>query len=362
MGALLGLLGITESDLNFMSRLGQSVVYDGIKQYLDMHNQDIARMEAVLVQGSTEEYKFRYKLPGGGYLQRRGSQASSAAVKTTGSWDVALGLEDYGADLLTDDVTMAYMTPAELEAHVDTVRAQDLNTRRLEILRSLYNNTTRSFDDERGGTLTIQPLANGDSVVYPPVIGSSTEATQNNYLVSGYVVGDISATNNPLITVRRRLEGFFGRPQGFGNVAHMVNPDDLPEYEGLADYRPVEDINLQYGDDTDRPINMPNVPGRVAGRANGVWVVEWDYVPANYSLTIDPDAPKPLMKRIDPARVRAALGIGEGLSLVASNQVTPLINSSYRNRFGYGVVNRLNGVVTQYKASGSYEVPSGYAY
>ena len=40
---------------------------------------------------------------------------------------------------------------------------------------------------------------------------------------------------------------------------------------------------------------------RVIGRVNGVWVVEWRFVPANYILAIHLDAPKPLMQRVDPA-------------------------------------------------------------
>lgn len=362
MGALLGLLGVNETDHEFLSRLGQQVIYDGIAEYFQMHNAEVAQMEAMLVGSTTSEHTFKYKLPAGGYLQRRGSQAQAAAVKRTGEWTVSAPLEDYGAALLKDDITFARMTPVELESHVDTIRTQDVNTRRLEMLRLVFNSGSWVFDDDTGGLLTIRPLANQDGTIYPPTIGGGSEAQQNHYIVTNYLVSAISSTNNPLVTARRKLESYFGRRAGFANHAMLVNPDDLPKYEALPDFRPVEDINIRSGQDTDVPINLPNIPGRLAGRSNGVWVSEWDYIPANYALAFDPDAPKPLFKRLDPPNVRAALGLSEGITLVAQDNTYPLMSAQYRNRFGYGVGNRLNGIVYHFKASGSYDIPSGYAY
>jgi hypothetical protein len=61
--------------------------------------------------------------------------------------------------------------------------------------------------------------------------------------------------------------------------------------------------------------------------------------------------------RVDPADT----GLGMGLQLVAEDERYPIKSAHYRNRFGYGVRNRLNGVVVQLVASTSYTIPTIYA-
>ncbi len=136
----------------------------------------------MFVEEQTENFKERYKLPGGGRLQRRGGYAASGAVKAYGGYDVAYPLEDFGAQLADSDVALAYMTLQDLDRHLDTIFAQDANTVRFELLKALLNNTQDTFVDPLHGSLTIEPLANGDSVTYPPVLGSETEATDTHYL------------------------------------------------------------------------------------------------------------------------------------------------------------------------------------
>ena len=48
--------------------------------------------------------------------------------------------------------------------------------------------------------------------------------------------------------------------------------------------------------------------------------------------------------------------------MVTKNQSFPLDESIYRLRQGFGVGNRLNGVVMQVKASGNYDIPTGYSH
>jgi hypothetical protein len=87
-----------------------------------------------------------------------------------------------------------------------------------------------------------------------------------------------------------------------------------------------------------------------------LWVIEWRSIPENYSLTLHMSAPKPLVKRVDPEET----GLGQGLQLVAVNDKFPLEGSFYRNRFGLGVGNRLNGVVYEF-GGGAYTVPLSLA-
>jgi hypothetical protein len=81
-------------------------------------------------------------------------------------------------------------------------------------------------------------------------------------------------------------------------------------------------------------------------------------VPATYGIALHLDAPKPLKRRVDPA----STGLGRGLQLVSSNEEFPLQGATYRNRYGFGVGNRLNGVVMEIAAGGGYTVPTGYSH
>lgn len=359
MGTLLGMLGVADTDASFLSKLGQQVVYDAVTEYLRMHNMEMAKVESVFVEKTTEDFQIRYKLIETGYMERQGGVGQASASGANGAWDVAFPIDDWGRNILINDVALARMAAGEFEKHIDGKRAQDINTRRREMLRALFRNTSLSFVDDVQGTLTVRPLANGsgDSVVYPPVLGSTSEATRQRYNVSTYTSASISATNNPLITIRQDLEADFGTSTGYANVAAFFNKAQIAKLEALAGYRPVEDINVRSGQDTDVPINLPSVPGVIRGRCDGCWIIEWAWIPADYALGIHLDAPRPLIKRVDPAAVRSALGI-DGLTLVAENRNSPLFTSKFRNRYGFGVGNRLNGYVMQFKASGSYDIPT----
>lgn len=358
MSGIAGILGIADSSRVYANTVGQRVVYDAVTQLLSQYNADIAAQTRVFVAGTTPLVQERYRLPGGGRLQRLGSQAPSAGVKATGSWDVAYPLEGFGAAQGSNRVDYAYLTVDDVDIAVQTIVAQDINTRRYEMLKALLNNTARTFVDPIHGSLSIKSLANGDTVVYPPVLGSESEATDDHYLVSGYVTADISATNNPLITARNELEEHFGKPTGGGRVVSFINDAQTAKITALSEFHSVTDIAITPGGNTATVNTLPNVPGRILGRTDsGVWVSEWSWVPSGYMVNISLDAPAPLKMRVDPADT----GLGSGLQLVAEDQLNPLRVAYWENRFGIGCANRLNGVVIQLKASGSYDIPSGYS-
>lgn len=359
MSALLGLLNISEAaaDRTYVQTIGQRVVYDAMDAVVKRYNQDLTAAQAIFVERETSDHKFRYKLPGNGKMQRRGGQAQSGAVKAYGQWDVALPLEDFGAQYGGDDIALAYMSAAEAARHLETVMNQNTNTVRFEMLKAIFNSGQRVFEDDIKGSLTVEPLANNDAVLYPPVLGSESEATENHYLRSGYVSADISNTNNPYKIILNELEEHYGAAQGGGNVAAFIHPDETAKTEALDDFVEVTDRFTKPGDQTATLQGLPaNIPGRVIGRVKGVWIVEWRFIPSGYIFGEHLDAPKPLLRRVDPADT----GLKTGLHLVAEDMEYPLKASHYRNRYGFGAGNRLNGVVIQLATAGTYTVPAIY--
>jgi len=347
---------MTASDYQFVRNADQRAIYDATVEYTRLRMQDMIASARVFVSGQTEAAKERYFLPGTGFMARRGDGLRGPAVRPTGSWDAAYTLEDFAERIAGTDVDMAYMRPEEYQRHVDTILNRHAARYRQLMLYYLLNNNAKSFVDARLGTLNVVPLANGDSVLYPPVLGSETAATDNHYLESGYAASAISDTNNPLPVVRDELEEHFGAPTGGSNIAAFINNAQRAVFEALTSFEAVEDSFIRSGDNVNVPVNLPTVPGRILGRADGVWVVEWRYVPANYMIAVHLEAEAPLKERVDPAET----GLPRGLQPVANDPAYPIQTLEFRARYGMGVANRLNGVVMEFGTGGSYTIPAGY--
>ena len=365
MSGIFGHLNLNDNERVYQATTGQALIFEAAQAYIDRVNADIMQAMSVFVSGTTENHKERFKLPGGGTLQRRDDSGRYGAVKATGSWDVAYPLEDFGAMLAGTDVAMAYMTVAELGNHVSTIVQQNVNTVRFELLKALFNNAQDTFVDPLWGSLSIEPLANGDSVVYPPVLGSTTEATESHYLGSAYAAASISDTNDPYITIADELEEHFGSPTGGSDIAVFINNGQRAKTLDLAAFTPVTDMAITPGNDTATvnsvpPKIMANSGWRVLGRHDeaGVWVVEWRHIPATWMLGVHLGAPAPLKMRVDPANT----GLGQGLTLTSTDEKYPFMESIWRNRFGFGVGNRLNGAVIDLSNTDSdYDIPAAYA-
>lgn len=347
-------------DYTLINTVGQGVVYEDLQMYLAQREADMRAALGIFVQQETDLYTENYKLPGGGRLQRRGGQAQSAAVKAGGSWDTGYPLEDFGAQLAWTDVVEGYMTVREFNRHVNTIEEQDRNSLRFEMLKALLNDgggAARTFVDPIHGSISVQPLANGDAVVYPPVLGSETEATDDHYSETGYASASVSDSNNPYPTAVEELAEHFGESTGGDNIITFINPAQESVTRNLTDFYAVEDRFIRLGDNADVPINLPSAPGVIIGRVSGTWVSKWRWMPANYLLTVHLEAAAPLKMRVDPA----STGLGTGLQLVAQDDIYPFRMAHWRHRYGFGVGNRLNGVVTELGTGGTFTIPTAYA-
>lgn len=366
MTTIFGSLNISDSDRVWNSTAGQGAIFDAVNAFVARQNAELNAAYSLFIERTTANFQEKYYLPGGGgYLQRRDSQGKPGSVKASGSWTTAYPLEDFGASMSWNDVDRAYMTAAELERHVLTVVNQNVNTVRFQLLRALFHKADDTFVDPLHGSLTIHHLANGDAVVYPPVLGSQTEATEDHYLESGYLVAAISDANNPYPTIAAELEEHFGAPSGGSNIAVFQPPSVTPYTRALTDFVPVKFSGVVPGMATDMagayPAELARL-GRVIGYMDGAgcWVVEWRSLPTAatpYLLGVDLDAPKPLIRRVDPADT----GLGDGLQLVSQETEYPFSDSVWRHRFGLGVGNRLNAVCMELAASGAWNDPTAYA-
>mgnify|MGYP000911329147 CR=1 FL=1 len=371
MSSLPGILNINDTERAFVNVLGQELVFDAINTVLAQYNAEVSAQLGVFVERDTERFKMRYLLPGGGRLQEMGRQGAAGAVKRAGYYDVSFPLRQYGAELGGSRVDMAYMSIAEVDAHLDTIMIQDLNTMRWNILTAIFEDTNLTFSDMLHGDLTVRRLANGDGTLYPAVLGSETEAEDNHYINAGYAVADIAAANNPAVTLRDEIvEHFGGLAVNGNNIVYFHGADQTPYLSAIDGYIPMEDKFLtantyvhsagaNYPLGWPKPQGWPNVPGRVHGRAWGVWLSEWTgWIPNKYGIAVLLEVPAPLMKRVDPSDT----GLGNGLQLVATDYEHPLQRARYEHRYGLGAGNRLSAAVIEINgAGGSYDPPTEYA-
>ena len=357
MAGIFGQLGLNDTEFVFAATEGQEVIYTLIQEHLDRVNADIATAISVFVAQTTETHKERYKLPGGGYLQSLGQNPQGRAddVKTFGGYDVAYPLTEFGAQISMTRVVEAYMTVADLDRHVTGVVERDVRTVRRELLNALFLSSQDDFADIKWGALLIEPLANGDTVTYPPVVGSGTDATEDHYLESGFTSANISDTNNPFVTIRDDLVHHYNGTTTDNEVAVFINSDQLAVTEALTDYDKITNINVIPGTQTATLTGMPmGHPGRLVGSTNGCWVIVWDWVPTNYMIGVFLEDDPPIKMRIDPA----AVGLGSGLQLVSEDEIYPVSASHWSHRFGLGAGNRLNGVCMELGTGGTYTDPT----
>ena len=154
------------------------LVNTAIAASVEEHNRQVAAALSELVERTTD-YTVRYKIGGGGTLQPLDEWGNPLPVKDAGYYDVAFPIQGGGTAWGDNRVSRALMTVGEADRMTLGVLRRDADWMRRHFLAALFDNTTWSFADEEKGTLTVQPLANGDAVTYAR--NNGTFATDTHY-------------------------------------------------------------------------------------------------------------------------------------------------------------------------------------
>lgn len=351
MSSLLGILGTADVNTRLLA-LAPEPIYDAVNQLAARYQRERDEVYRVFVQGQTEAATQSYKLPVGGYMQRLDNHGRPMEERPAGSWDTGFPLETFGTAVGWDYETQAYMTVGDLDNLMQGAMISNANTHRFQILKTLFNETNDTVTDRFAGSITVRKLANGDGSTYPAVLGSTTEGDDDHYLESGYAASSISDTNNPFSTIREELEEHFG----MGQIVAFINPAQRAKVSDLTAFVDTTPQFTVAGQDTAVIAGgLPTVPGKVIGAVSDVLVSEWRWIPANYIVAVDMSQPGPLMQRTPiPAELK-------GFKLEAEESTDPFFKRTWRERFGYGGGNRLNGVVMELGTGGTYSIPAIYA-
>ena len=328
-------------------------VFTAIDQSIEEHNRNLQQMIDTFCV-STTDFKTRYRTPAHQRLQPLDEHGR--ALPTTGyaAYDVAWPIQMAGAAHGQTWLARQRMTVRELNNDILSILTADARWIRDHILAAMFRDTDLTFTDEEHGTLTIKPIANGDSQTYNILPGNDVAATDDHILAQANAIDN---SNNPLGTIRDEL---LEHPENGGEVIVFHSPSLRDDFSALTSFNPVADPNIRRGSGADvligrTPAGAGNIPGEIYGYDDSkVWLSEWRSLPDNYLVAITTDGPRPLAIREDP---QAAL---RGFRRVAERNDHPYYEQQYFRRAGFGAWNRVGAVVMRI-GNGTYAVPTNYS-
>ncbi len=344
-----GFTGLAHLANERVTTVGVEQVWDAIARSAELHSRVTNQMLASIVERTTA-FQERIYLAGSGTLQPIDEWGNPVPTRAEGYYDVAYPLQMGGDAFGWNRVSYAKATVAEANRLTLEAMRKDADWMRRHMLAALFDNASYTFNDTEHGALTVQPLANNDSVTYLRRDGSS--ATDDHYLAQTAAIDD---SNNPFPTIYQEL------------VEHPVNAAPFVVYtptnlvasiEALATFNAVKDADVVPGTGSDyvpaggyEDIRL--FGDEVLGKVGHVWVVEWASLPDNYMLGFAMGAsPAVLAMREDPEQTLQGL-------FLESDTDGNLRTLRLIRRAGFGVRNRVGAVVYQIGAA-SYSVPSGY--
>jgi hypothetical protein len=331
-----------------VSTVGVRRVFDAVAQSATEHTRQTNELLSSLVQRTTD-YQARYELPGTGTLQPLDQWGNPLPVKPGASYTVSLPIQGGGDAWGDNRVSRALMTVEEANRYTLDALRRDSDWVRRHVLAAIFTNTTWTYADPQYGNLTIQPLANSDTVQY--VGWGGVSATATHYAAQAAAIADAT---NPYTTISSTLLNY---PSNRGPVVAYIPADLVATTQALASFVEVTDPAVRLGvgnDELTRQID-PGFGDQVLGFVKGadVWVVEWRALPAGYIVSHARGSGPAIGMREYPATELQGF-FPENFSPDGNTLEHRMIRYA-----GFGAMNRVAVMVTRI-GNASYAIPTGY--
>ncbi len=335
--------------------VGVARVYDAIRSHVAEYTRVVLAMMAEIAE-RTEIPMEQIELPGDGTLQPLDEDGNPLPVMPSGNYQVAYPIQGAGTAWGTNRVSRELMTVEEAERNTLDSERRDADWLIRHMLAAILTNTTWTYKDKVGpngskglGDITIQPLANNDTVVYVRK-GATAPATDNHYLAQAAAIAD---ANNPFPTISKELSEH--PSNGNRRILCYIAENLQDSVMALTSFIDVDDSDVN--DPTAASAtNVPN-PGfgdEVLGKIKGTkcWIVLWRSMPDSY-IFAKMEGQAILKMREYPAA--ALKGFFPENANVDGNH---LVNRMLRYA-GFGVMDRVGALVMRI-GNASYAIPTGY--
>lgn len=346
-----GFLALKHLMAQRVSQVGANVVRTAMQQSAEEYNRQLDEMISALAVRTTAQSE-RYTLPGSGTLQPLDEHGNPVPVRAAGYYDIAFPIQGGGTAWGNDRVTRGLMTVEEVQRMTLDAQMRDADWMRRHMLAALLDNTTWTYADPLYGNLTIQPLANGDTVTYTRRGGANS--TDTHYFAQTAAIADAT---NPIDDIYAEL---MEHPSNVGPFALYVPSQNIADVKALTAFVDIDDPDIQRGANTDRVIGaaagIRRFGDTVWGKVDNMWVIEWSALPENYLIGIALGAPPVLGMREYP---EASL---QGLFPEMHSSDGNHMEYRWLRYAGFGVRNRVGAVVYQVEGGDTtYDIPTGYS-
>ena len=348
-----GFIGLEHLDADRINTVGIDVVWKAITDSLVEYSRQVNGLMTSMVERTTTA-KERRMLPGSGTLQPLDEWGVPRPVRESGYYDVAYPIQGGGHAWGTNRVSRAMITMNEVNRQTVEGMRRDQDWMRRHIMAAIFDNVAWTFNDVIGpngaaglGSITIEALANTDTVTYLRVGGSSS--ADEHYMAQAASIDD---SNDPFDDIYEEL---MEHPSNTGPVVVYVPTNLTSSIEALTAFVPVGDPEIMYGTSTDllrSPIER-GLGDEVLGRVDKCWIVEWRGLPDSYMIAHAQGAGAVLkMREYDASELQGV--ILEGFSPDGAIEEVRSIRYA-----GFGVTNRIAACVYRI-GNASYAIPSGY--
>ena len=349
-----GFTGLEDLFNQRVQTVGPARVYDAVQQSAAEYTRVVNALLAEFAE-RTIDAQIQVELPGDGSLQPLDADGNPLPVAPSGKYTVAFPIQGAGTAWGTNRVSRALITVEESNRFTLDALQKDADWNTRHLLAALLDNVAYTFEDKAGangskglGTITVQPLANGDSVVYNRK-GGVAPATDTHYLAQAAAIADAT---NPYETIETEL---LEHPSNTGRILCYIPTALKATTIALSTFKSVADPNVAYTT-TELATNVPQVgPGEeVLGYIEGTkcWIVLWSALPSD--IIIAKMEGKAVLKMREYPVPELQGFFPESHNVDGNHFVNRLLRFA-----GYGVQDRVGALVYRI-GNAAYAIPTGY--
>lgn len=347
----LGFYGTQQLANKRLTDVNYDTVLDYVRMNAQVHSEMVAGMMADIVSPVTVNQRL-FELPGTGSLQPLDEWGNPLPVVDDVVYTVGFPLRGGGTANGTNRISRRKMTTDDVAMATLNAFTRDADWMMRHLLAAIFTNTSYTHTDDEG-TVTVQPLANGDTVAYPLKSGQS--ATDTHYKAQAAGIADAT---NPYTDIHDELAEHPSNMVGENTPIIALIPRNLKAAtQNLASFDRIASQIVTPGVQTAVPTAQASSIGAVGETVgvvgDNVIIRVWDRMPNDYIIAYAPAAgPFVGMRQHESTELQGLFM--ESHNVDGNSQVMRFLRFA-----GFGVMNRVAAVVYRI-GNGSYAIPTGF--